>query len=294
MLRELAVRHLKPLLSDSAWQSLRAHAPGTARRDAERAMRQARHAQSRAEQSARAAATEAASARAELAELTAPRTSLTALAVKYGTDKYGKWHRYTPHYETHLGYLRDEAFTLFEIGIGGYKRQGDGGASLRMWKEYFPHAQIIGLDIEDKTFVREDRIQAFQGSQTDQDVLRRIVDRADNLRVVIDDGSHHNAHILATFQALFPLLPDDAHYVIEDTQTAYWPRYDGSTDPTVTTTSVGLAKRLIDDLNYEEYTDVGYEPSYTQAHVVGVHAYKNIIFIDKNLNHEGRGYQRHD
>ena len=70
---------------------------------------------------------------------------LVSLARYFGTDKWGA-HRYAPHYEHHFGRFKYDDFTLFEIGIGGYSREKLGGASLRMWKAFFPKAQIIGLD----------------------------------------------------------------------------------------------------------------------------------------------------
>lgn len=294
MLRQFAVRNVKPLLSDSAWQSLRRLSPGSTRRDAQKTLSDARRRQSEAEAEAQRAREEARIARAALDQQSRPGPSLTDLAKKYRTDKFGKWHRYTPHYEHHLAYLRHQRFTLLEIGIGGYKRDQDGGNSLRMWKEFFPNAQILGLDIEDKTFVNQDRIKAYVGSQTDDALLHKIVADADNLRVIIDDGSHQNPHIMATFDILFPLLQDDSHYIIEDTQTSYWPRYGGSIDPTATHTSNGLAKTFIDDINYEDRTDADHEPTYTEQHIVGLHVYKNLVFVDKNLNNEGRSYLSHD
>ncbi|MBA4170768.1 MAG: hypothetical protein H0X68_10240 [Chloroflexi bacterium] len=89
--------------------------------------------------------------------------NLGQLAAEFGSDKWGV-HYYTPHYERHLAHLRKERFSLLEIGIGGYARQREGGASLRMWKVFFPRAQILGLDIEDKSFVDRNRIRTYHGS----------------------------------------------------------------------------------------------------------------------------------
>lgn len=86
-----------------------------------------------------------------------PRPSLTDIAKRTGTDKWGV-HYYTPHYERHLGPLRDEEFVLLEIGVGGYTRSGQGGASVRMWRRCFQRAQIVGLDIEDKSFLDHPRL----------------------------------------------------------------------------------------------------------------------------------------
>jgi demethylmacrocin O-methyltransferase len=219
------------------------------------------------------------------------RMDLTELALHFGTDKAGT-HHYTQHYERHLGHLRQEAFTLFEIGIGGYTRDGRGGASLRMWRQYFRHAQIVGLDIEDKSFVAGDRIRVHQGSQTDESVLRRIVEESDRLKVVVDDGSHRPEHIRETFRLLFPLLDDDGIYIIEDTQTSYWPSWGGSQDLQSKDSTMALVKDLLDGLNFEEFLDEDYRPTYTDQHVVAVHCYHNLVVIEKGHNDEGTSRRR--
>jgi hypothetical protein len=159
---------------------------------------------------------------------------LTELAVHFKTDKWGT-HRYTQHYQRHLEQWRNDSFVLLEIGIGGYSRAGQGGASLRMWKHFFPKAQIIGLDIEDKSFVNEDRIRAYRGSQVDKAILRKIVGEAGSVRVIVDDGSHRPEHIRETFALAYPLLEQGGIYIIEDTQTSYWPEWGGRIQPVVAT-----------------------------------------------------------
>lgn len=210
---------------------------------------------------------------------------LTVLALGLGTDKAGS-HHYTQHYHRHLEGLRDQEFALLEIGIGGYDDEGKGGASLRMWKHYFPRATIIGLDIEDKSFVEEERIAVYRGSQTDPDVLRRIHREHGPLKVIIDDGSHVPAHVRRTFGLMFPLLAADGIYAIEDTQTSYWPSWGGRVRRSSQVTSMALVKDLLDGLNHAEYARLNYSPSYTDLHVVGVHAYHNLVFIEKGDNSE--------
>lgn len=211
---------------------------------------------------------------------------LSRLAVHYGTDKWGA-HRYTPHYQRHLGHLRDRDIRLLEIGIGGYSRADQGGASLRMWKAFLPRAQIIGLDLHDKSFVNEERIRAYRGDQTDASLLRRISDQAGPFDVIIDDGSHRPAHIIETFRILFPLLKVGGVYVVEDTQTSYWPEWGGSENLDSAPTSMAFFKRLADGLNWEEFVDEQYEPKYTDHFVSGLHFYHNMVFVEKNLNQEG-------
>jgi hypothetical protein len=212
--------------------------------------------------------------------------NLSELAVHFKTDKCGI-HKYTQHYQRHLQQWRHERFVLLEIGIGGYSRAGRGGASLRMWKHYFPKAQIVGLDIEDKSFVIEDRIQAYRGSQVDEAILHRIVDEAGPIRVIVDDGSHRPEHIRRTFALLFPLLEQGGTYIIEDTQTSYWPDWGGSDDRHDPNTTMGLIKDLVDGLNYEEFDDETYVPTYTDRNIVAIHAYHNLAIIEKGANAEG-------
>ncbi len=216
---------------------------------------------------------------------------LTALAQEFGSDKWGV-HRYTPHYQRHFAPLRDREMLVLELGIGGYAREQQGGASLRMWKWFFPRAQVVGVDIQDKSFVDEPRVHSFKGSQTDRGLMRRIVKRFGPPTIVIDDGSHRPPHVIKSFGILFPMLADGGLYAIEDIQTSYWPDWKGSLDPDDPTTSMAMVKRLLDGLNHEEFLDDAYEPSYTDLHVVAVHCYHNLVIIEKGDNREGSNKRR--
>jgi len=219
------------------------------------------------------------------------RMDLTQLAQEFGSDKWGT-HRYTPHYERHFAHLRDREMLVLELGIGGYAREGQGGASLKMWKWFFPRARVVGVDLQDKSFVDEPRIRTFQGSQTDRKLMRRIVKRFGAPTIVIDDGSHQSPHVITSFEILFPMLADGGIYVIEDTQTSYWPRFKGSVDLDDPTTSMAMVKRLMDGLNHEKYLDDSYRATYTHRHVVAVHCYHNLVVIEKGDNREGSNKRR--
>lgn len=264
LVKTVAVKTVKPIVSDEAWRRLRA--VGKA-----------------ATQPARPAAP---TKPAVSAGKKAPLPTLTELGREFKTDKVSI-HHYTERYEHHLQHLRSEKFTLLEIGIGGYSRDRAGGASLRMWKAFFPKAQILGLDIQDKSFVDEDRIRTYMGSQTDEELLVRIAAEADDLQVIIDDGSHRSRHVRTSFRVLFPLLADGGIYAIEDTQTSYWPEIGGSEDRHDPQTTMALVKDLVDGLNYEEFVDEEYDPSYSDLNVTAVHAYHNLVVIEKGRNAEG-------
>ena len=156
-------------------------------------------------------------------------SNLKVLAILYNTDKWGS-HWYAQHYQFLFSKYRHKKINILEIGIGGYDDPEDGGGSLRMWKAYFPKAQIYGIDIYDKSPHNENRIQTFKGSQIDENFLTEVVNSIGQIDIIIDDGSHINDHVIKTFCLLFPSLKDGGIYVIEDTQTSYWPSYGGSSD----------------------------------------------------------------
>ena len=210
---------------------------------------------------------------------------LPALAAYFGTDKWGS-HWYAQHYQTHFAPLRRKRLRLLEIGVGGYSDPRRGGESLRMWKAYFPNAQIAGIDISDKRAQDEARIKTFVGSQVDSAFLQRLSSEAGPFDIVIDDGSHQNEHVIQTFQALFPLLGDGGFYVIEDTQTAYWPEFGGAPASSAgARTSMNFLKGLVDGLNHREFPERP-EPDYFQRHIVAAHFYHNLVFVRKGLNDE--------
>lgn len=219
------------------------------------------------------------------------RKELRRLAVVFGTDKEGA-HFYAGHYQHHFQHMRRRDINLLEIGIGGYQNPKAGGQSLRMWKAYFTKGKIFGIDIHKKRYHDEKRIKTFKGSQTDDDFLKSVAEEIGGIDIVIDDGSHRNTHVIKTFKTLFPLLKHDGIYVIEDLQTSYWEEmkgtvWDGSKDLDAPFTSMNFLKRLVDGLNYEEFSHDDYAPTYFDRNIISVHFYHNLAFIYKGDNSEG-------
>ncbi|MFD9963228.1 class I SAM-dependent methyltransferase [Amycolatopsis sp. NPDC058986] len=212
--------------------------------------------------------------------------SLQELAVRYGSDKWGSTHWYTPHYEHHFRPWQEEPVRILEIGIGGYGETEYQGGSLHMWQRYFRRGLVFGVDITEKK-VSGPRIRTFQGDQNDPEFLTGLADEIGPLDIVIDDGSHVSEHILTSFGTLFPLLKPGGLYVIEDLQTSYWGNYGGNAqDVDSPLTSVGFLKTLVDGLHHQERVDRSGEPSYTEQHVTGLHFYHNICFVKKGANNE--------
>ena len=214
------------------------------------------------------------------------RSNLTSLARIYGTDKWGL-HFYTPHYQSHFAPFRNKKILLLEIGVGGHEVPTEGGKSLRMWKQYFHNANINSIDIFDKSALQEKRIRIFKGSQVDKDFLHQLIKNIGNPDIIIDDGSHVNEHVIETFKIMFPLLNDGGIYVVEDTQTSYWPSFGGDeTNLNNPSTLLNFFKSLTDCLNSQEYQLQEQSSSYFNKKIISMHFYHNMVFIYKGNNNE--------
>jgi demethylmacrocin O-methyltransferase len=211
------------------------------------------------------------------------RNDLNRLALLFGTDKWGT-HWYTQHYQRYFQPLKRKRLNLLEIGVGGYEHLDVGGESHRMWKAYFRKSRIVGIDIYDKTHLSEDRIDIRQIDQTDSEALIRLSTEYGGFDIIVDDGSHLNQHVIKTFQVLFPLLRQNGIYVVEDTQTAYWPTWGGGIDNP--DNAMSFFMKLADGLNHVEYPIEGYEPDYFDRNIVGIAFFHNLIFIQKGSNDE--------
>lgn len=140
--------------------------------------------------------------------------NLSQMANVYGTDKH-ELHGYTAIYTLYFDALRKSSFDMLEIGIGGGSNNESGGGSLRMWKKYFPKAQIVGIDIYDKSFFDEKRIKTLVGNQSDSIFLDALT-REYNFEVIIDDGSHMSFDVVSSFLSLYPKMSSKGLYIIED------------------------------------------------------------------------------
>ncbi len=151
---------------------------------------------------------------------------LSSLFDLHDTDK-GYKHHYEEEYERHFGPRRDEPLRLLEIGVGGYSHPDRGGEGLRAWRDYFPRAQVHGLDVFTKRLDLGPRVHLWRGAQTDVALLEELNEQVGPFDIVIDDGSHQQAELMQTFRILFPLLAPSGIYCIEDLGTSYDPKHGG-------------------------------------------------------------------
>lgn len=153
--------------------------------------------------------------------------NLEELAKKYGTDKY--MHGYCPHYESALGHLRAEPIRLLEIGV-------DHGWSMRMWRDFFPSATLVGVDINtsihglDPNDVTIDRVDC-----DDVDQLRSFAARYEPFDVIVDDGGHSMRQQQLAVVTLWDLLKPGGFFIMEDMHTSlasFYPKRNPFKDPT--------------------------------------------------------------
>jgi hypothetical protein len=139
--------------------------------------------------------------------------NLKDLAIKFGSDKAE--HGYCEFYERSLP---KNPKKILEIGVLN-------GASLRMWREYFPDAEIYGLDLfENKVSKKWEienafddeygvgKIKVIMGNQCNWEILEQL--RNLDFDIIIDDGSHNSRDQMISFFGLY----NGKHYFIEDIQ----------------------------------------------------------------------------
>ena len=140
---------------------------------------------------------------------------------KYGSDK--GTHGYLNHYYEFFKDRRYENLKILEIGIFN-------GASLRLWKEFFPNSEIYGIDNQTKTdeggafcsdqtikSLNESGIKTFIADQSKKEDLEEFIKASGvNFDIIIDDGSHKQKDQQVALGSLFPYLNSKGIYIIED------------------------------------------------------------------------------
>ncbi|WP_094359935.1 hypothetical protein [Mycobacterium marinum] len=172
-------------------------------------------------------------------------TNLDKLMATHGSDKAStvtkRWqypNNYCHTYENIFAPLREKPITLLELGWGEYSPErrdhtdpNNGGASARGWHDYFPNANIIALELEQKNFPDADRYPRItlydQTNQTDTHALANIHTRHGDFDIIIDDASHISSLTIQSFQTLWPRLKPGGYYCIEDLHTSYHDWYYG-------------------------------------------------------------------
>ncbi len=150
-------------------------------------------------------------------------TPLCELALKYGADKCPTiGHQYTPFYYEFLKDKKETIKKVLEVGIGNnrqikYIPGGVIGASIRMWRDFFPNAQIYGADRAPESFFTDERIQTIFCDETkEEDIKNLIKQTGTDIDLVIDDACHHMENQVFLFKTMMPMLDKGVTYIVED------------------------------------------------------------------------------
>lgn len=142
--------------------------------------------------------------------------ALDKLGVKYKADKSSIFHNYLDFYQKVLP-DRDFAGRLLEIGVMD-------GASMKMWRDYYPKAEIVGIDIKDMSFMHNDdwkipeSVTLITADGTDPKQCKKL----GNFDIIIDDGSHYMSHQQKSFEIFYyNQLNKGGIYILEDLWTSY-------------------------------------------------------------------------
>jgi len=150
-------------------------------------------------------------------------TSLCKIAFKYGTDKCPQIdHPYTPFYYELMEGRRDLVRKVLELGIGTIRNMAkvphyQTGASLKMWRDFFPNAQVFGADNDPEAMFEDDRITTVLCDERRvSDLVGLINITGKDIDLFVHDAHHAGKRQIATCLTLMPLLDKEVIYIIED------------------------------------------------------------------------------
>lgn len=161
---------------------------------------------------------------------------IAALCDRYGSDKGEvaptghpySWpsHSYADYYFRLFSHCRMEVRKVFECGLGTNNPgltssmgiAGQPGASLRVWRDYFPNARVYGADIDREVLFQDDRITTAYIDQLDPAAIAAFwqgIGETD-FDLMVDDGLHTFEAGKCLFLHSIGRLRSEGVYVIED------------------------------------------------------------------------------
>jgi len=154
------------------------------------------------------------------------RTAMCDLFEKYRSDK-SIWHNYTTLYDFLFRSLDlvDKPINLFELGLGtnnvhlpsNMGANGNPGASMYAFSEYFPNANIYGADIDMSILFQKDRIKTFFCNQTSPQTIANMWAKIDvEFDILIEDGLHKAFANIIFLDNSFHKVKKGGIYIIED------------------------------------------------------------------------------
>jgi len=167
------------------------------------------------------------------------KNEISVLCDLYGSDKgslFRNVHTYTDLYQELFYPIKDNVKAVLESGIGRINPSvknnlsfyPNPGASLKVWRDYFTNAVIIGGDINyealKETEYNEERIYTGFLDQMSPLVIKRFFEYfvskyTDSFDIIIDNGLHTAEAAICLFENTIRYLKKDGFYIIEDMHT---------------------------------------------------------------------------
>lgn len=148
--------------------------------------------------------------------------TLSGISKLYPTDKDFTHNYYNRVYENYFSPIKSDVKKLCEIGIGGFWHDVNWihGNSLKVWRDYFVNAEILGLDIQKYDISGDlNRIQIDWLDQSKKELVIEYSDKLIDYDIIVDDGSHNTYDQQITFAYFFKSLKSGGIYVLEDLHT---------------------------------------------------------------------------
>jgi hypothetical protein len=145
--------------------------------------------------------------------------TLDSIALKHGTDKSSAHHNYCPAYERFLAPMRNRPISLCEFGV-------DQGASIKMWLEYFPNANVVGCDYIDCQPIDDPRYTFHKGQITDINFWNSL----GMFDVIIDDNGHYAKETLKAMEFCGDHIKPGGLFIIEDLHTCFNDEFSPKTE----------------------------------------------------------------
>ena len=159
-----------------------------------------------------------------------------------------KWSHYLSTYDRLFSAYRDKPVQLLEVGV-------QNGGSLEIWLKYFSQAKkIVGIDINpacSSLQFNDPRVTILVGDANSDVAEKQIALHAQQLDIVIDDGSHRSSDIIKTFARYFPKVSNGGVFVVEDLHCSYWKEFEGGLHEPYS--SMSFFKLLADVVNHEHW-----------------------------------------
>ena len=146
--------------------------------------------------------------------------SLIDLVDNTHTDK-NTTHSYLSLYQQLLESKKDTATHVLEVGV-------QYGGSIKLWKDFFTNATVVGVDVMKKEGVWEeilhDRIQLYTESNAyDTDFfVSTFLEKEPRFDFLLDDGPHTLDSMVRFIQLYSQVMKENGILIIEDVQAYEW------------------------------------------------------------------------